>query len=83
MAEIIILLDLLIFKFVFSECCEIIGVISATPSSVTFSKNHSKRSVFFVKEIPIFKDGLIDFICLELLIFSLVLFLLISIILQS
>ena len=40
-----------------SELSEIIGVISETPISVAFSKNHSNRSVFFVNEIPILSFG--------------------------
>ena len=36
------------FRIFLSECSQIIGVISSIPISVAFSRNHSKRSIFFV-----------------------------------
>src|SRR6188474_997836 len=40
-------------NFCFSVLSQISGIISETPISVAFSKNHSNRLVFFNKEIAI------------------------------
>ncbi len=53
MALIKIAFSLSNLKFCFSVRVQMRGMISFTPISVAFSKNHSKREVFLINEMAI------------------------------
>ena len=56
MAERTIFLQRSGLKTLLSERSPMIGVITSTPSSVAFSQNHSKRSMFLVGQTAIFNE---------------------------